>query len=434
MRPLARQRRWADFALLAALLVASGARFAVAQPPLPSPPLPPIATQWCSSSYAVACYDARYYVSGSSTWPDLSGNGRNLTFYFATQTSSWATVVPWTPSVTTVRENAASGVYFYGYPAGGTANGHYASLGSGSFPLQGAGNSFTFMAWIYPNATNGPPVLWTLNRYNDGTGAGTTNIAMQQLPCFSDLTASGVQGFGNGAGIPGSSSSCTTALPLNNAWTHLAFVRNGLSGSYYINGALNSTQTAPNNVTYGTGNFTIGCDFRNMIYGTANPRCFTGFIGSMTFLNTALSSSDILQAYAGTGPNAAFSPPAPPPPRPPPQSPESPVDPFAPQTPGAPPSPPPSLSPPPRPPPMSFSCCTGSGCSGGVSNDPVACAALGDFYFATSGESWRNATGWATAAVGVSTDYCTFHGVFCSGGVVTELCVLRMILCHTCVC
>jgi hypothetical protein len=89
----------------------------------------------------------------------------------------------------------------------------------------------------------------------------------------------------------------------------MAFVRSGVTGSFYLNGVLNATRTANanNNLTYGFANFTIGCDFRNLIYSTGNPRCFNGYIGSMTFLNTSLAGSDISQAYAGTGPNAAPS-------------------------------------------------------------------------------------------------------------------------------
>ena len=185
--------------------------------------------------------------------------------------------------------------------------GQYASLGSGSFPLLGAGNAFTVLAWIYPASNVGPPVLWSLNRYDDGTAAhgGTINQAMQQLPCFSDIGSS--NGFGSG--IPSGQTPCSPpvgAISVN-AWTHFAFVRSGTSGSYYINGVLSGTQTAATNVAYGTANFTIGCDYRGIIYGTNNPRCFTGYIGSMTFLNTALTSTAISQAYSGAGSNNALS-------------------------------------------------------------------------------------------------------------------------------
>ena len=258
-------------------------------------------TSWCSSGYAVACYDAGYIVSGS-TWPDSSGNGRDLTFYAALQSSTWATVTSWTPTVTTVTQDTGSGVYFSGPSYGSSGQlGHYALLGSGSFPLLGAGNVFTVMAWIYPTSSAGPPVVWSINRYAD---SGTYNQAMQQLPCFSDSTGSS-QGFGNGAGLPGNTGSCTTAAPTLNSWTHVAFVRSGLSGSYYINGVLSSTQLATINVTYGTANFTIGCDYRQIIYGTTNPRCFTGYIGSITFLKTALTSTNISQAYIGIGGSGA---------------------------------------------------------------------------------------------------------------------------------
>ena len=57
---------------------------------------------------------------------------------------------------------------------------------------------------------------------------------------------------------------------------------------------------------------------------------------------------------------------------------------------------------------QTFTCCTGSGCTGGVSNNPVFFAALGDLYYATSlSWSWNN-YGWADAAAGTASDYCNF--------------------------
>ena len=64
-----------------------------------------------------------------------------------------------------------------------------------------------------------------------------------------------------------------------------------------------------------------------------------------------------------------------------------------------------------------FTCCSGSGCTGGQSNDATTCAALGDLYTATNGAGWTGNngwvnTGWVTAAAGTATDttvdYCTF--------------------------
>jgi hypothetical protein len=79
---------------------------------------------------------------------------------------------------------------------------------------------------------------------------------------------------------------------------------------------------------------------------------------------------------------------------------------------------------------LTFICCSGAGCTGGVSNDAATCAALGDLYNAAKGAgvgygaAWTNTSGWASAAAGNATDYCTFRGSFCdSTGALTFLCV-----------
>ena len=49
-------------------------------------------------------------------------------------------------------------------------------------------------------------------------------------------------------------------------------------------------------------------------------------------------------------------------------------------------------------------------------NDGAACSALGQLYYATNGPtSWVEADGWAEAAVGTPTNYCTFFGILCAG-------------------
>ena len=52
----------------------------------------------------------------------------------------------------------------------------------------------------------------------------------------------------------------------------------------------------------------------------------------------------------------------------------------------------------------------------------AACAALGDLYYATSGAGWTS-TGWNVASGGYAWNYCSFNGVTCVNGNVTQLCV-----------
>ena len=49
----------------------------------------------------------------------------------------------------------------------------------------------------------------------------------------------------------------------------------------------------------------------------------------------------------------------------------------------------------------------------GPSDDAVTCAALGVLYASTGGANWVNNYGWASAAAGTPTTYCSFYGVTC---------------------
>jgi hypothetical protein len=49
-----------------------------------------------------------------------------------------------------------------------------------------------------------------------------------------------------------------------------------------------------------------------------------------------------------------------------------------------------------------------------AANNSTQCGALADLFTATGGAGWANTSGWADAAAGRPTDFCTFAGVSCS--------------------
>jgi len=52
----------------------------------------------------------------------------------------------------------------------------------------------------------------------------------------------------------------------------------------------------------------------------------------------------------------------------------------------------------------------------------ATCTILSDFYASTHGMSWGNRAGWADAAMGTPTDYCSFAGLACNdAGSLTQI-------------
>ena len=268
------------------LLFATPPVAAVTPPPPPPPPSPPPDSSLCQSAIysPILCFDSDYYPFGpSTTWVDRSGH-TNLSFYYYNNPTTTA----WTPTVTP-SSSSGSGISF---PGGSTGSGYYA-LASTDVTIS---TSFTFITRIWPNSVAGGVFLWTLNR----SPTNVTYEAAMEIGHFGDSTTIGT-GFG-------------TAIPNGNAapyyipsfpagqWSHYAFVRSGLYGYYYLNGVLVTNVTATTSVTYGTSNFAIGCDYRNLLMN-GTPRCFSGYMSTFMILNSALNGSQILSDYT-TGASA----------------------------------------------------------------------------------------------------------------------------------
>jgi hypothetical protein len=141
---------------------------------------------------------------------------------------------------------------------------------------------------------------------------------------------------------------------------------------------------------------------------------FSGSIAGWHFREMAMKPPAPPSAALPPPPSTVPPPPyhTPPPPRPPP--PFLPPGAFYPPT-----SPPPLAISSPPPPPSSPASSRNFTCA--PANDPVVCAALGDFYYATSGILWARRSEWSQAASGSATDYCSFPFLSCTGGEPTSL-------------
>ena len=110
--------------------------------------------------------------------------------------------------------------------------------------------------------------------------------------------------YHNGLGFRDNSTSQSNAVLDDNTWKHVAFVKSGTVGKFYINGALDATVNAAKNVTsLNSQFFYIGGDVRD------SNDWLNGKIASAKLYTTALSASDILSDYNAS--NAVlFNPPS----------------------------------------------------------------------------------------------------------------------------
>lgn len=259
---------------------------------------------WCNSSFAVACYGVRSYVSGTA-WFDTTANDNSIVSAALNRNGAPVDIsTGWD-----VEMGAPVGILFDAIPSVSNPSGQLGVAFATGQPTPAIDfGGFTFAIWVYPLlqkdaillSIGGPSELelWTQSGfYNDGTFDAVPQAAPQPY-----------------------------------RWTHVAMVRNSTVCAFYLNGQPNgvvdiSASPAPMNPPSFIG---LGSNqFNTDGYDTA----FVGLIGQVVVLNAVLTPGQISTMYSDTQAVALpWSLPMPP------DTPSAPPD--------APPSPPPSPAPP----------------------------------------------------------------------------------------
>jgi len=102
-----------------------------------------------------------------------------------------------------------------------------------------------------------------------------------------------------GIGFNGLSSSTVTS----GSRTHVAFVRDGTSGTFYINGVADRQITASRSVSYANEDLAIGYD-----YGRTHGSFFNGNIDTVRIFNHALNAAQMSSLYTNDDPGVSESP------------------------------------------------------------------------------------------------------------------------------
>ncbi len=206
--------------------------------------------------------DRNSYISGSTTWFDLSGNPNNGTLTngptyssanggsivfdgtndliiknppFTGLPSSQLSVFIW------IKFNDLSAVY-------------YELVSQGRTPSNYEGE------WVLTTKNVSSSIRLSFFDYNSGYGFNTVN--------------------GN-------------TILVTNQWYHLGFIKNGTSGTFYVQGSQDGTSTGINKTYTDTG-YVIGGGYRD------SSHYLSGNIASTQIYNRALSTAEITQNYNAT--------------------------------------------------------------------------------------------------------------------------------------
>ena len=199
--------------------------------------------------------------SGSGTWNDESGNGKNATI----------------ASGTIAKNEAGNGIVLNGST-------HW------TFPNIAAGNSWTVSVWV--NLASNPSGNWA---------AVVTQILVPQGSTLSkgNLTICRSQTLTNGMVIMfiinGSSFNVGTSFTYTlNTWIHMVGTWDGTNMKTYINGTLRGSTTPGGTAVDSGGAYIIGRDWGG------NNSYIQGEIGEVTIFNTPLSATQVSQIYANS--------------------------------------------------------------------------------------------------------------------------------------
>jgi len=194
---------------------------------------------------ALDASDRNSFVSGSTIWNDLSGNGNNGTLV----------------NGPTFDSGSGGSIVFNGST-------QYGPIGTTGFPF--GTSPGTLSAWANTNTTSG--FRWIFSYGNANTSQSRFLGIGNSVYYFG--------GYGN---------DITYASLVSNVWFNMVGVYDGTNASMYINGVLVVGPTAKSWNTI-PGNAQIGRQVNNNEY-------WSGIIGQISIYNRVLSSQEVLQNY-----------------------------------------------------------------------------------------------------------------------------------------
>ena len=95
--------------------------------------------------------------------------------------------------------------------------------------------------------------------------------------------------YRTGYGFPDGTFTSTTSVN-NGQWRHVAFVRNGLTGTFYVDGILAGSLTVTTNISYTNSDLVFGGDYRD------GNKYWTGQLDDLSISSTALTPAQITLA------------------------------------------------------------------------------------------------------------------------------------------
>lgn len=191
------------------------------------------------------------YPGSGTTWTDLSGCGNTVVLTNCTYSTEFGTPA--------IRFN------------GSTSSGYRAI-----YNMQPA-SQLTVMSLVYVRGGyDGTFFTLALNSTNVNRAVGWC------LHMFFDWD--GAVGFSGSFTVPG-------VRILTPGWYHLCFVKNGLNGTFYLNGQPNGMHVAERDVQYNNFDFTIGRDLRD------NNKYLNADLVNLSIHNYAMSPQEIMSQY-----------------------------------------------------------------------------------------------------------------------------------------
>ena len=238
-----------------------------------------VATSLCVSLFIVV--PTIFFILPKATQADIN---TGLVAHWAMDDGSGNTV---TDSSTNANDSIINGTANW---VSGKINGALSFDGSTNFARVATFNNppastMSLCGWIKTSATD--EMLLSFSR----NGSGNNNEGIFQI-----LPSGKIQfwDYSNTYGFPYNGLGSNQTVN-DDRWHLVCFVKNGTSGTYYIDGAQSGTTTASVDVTYGNADWVLGADYRD------NVEYFNGLMDDVRVYNIALTPTDVASMYGLVG-------------------------------------------------------------------------------------------------------------------------------------